>query len=133
MPPQLRANLKTVQLWQHYIQQNERGLFFTRSLQPAPPVERNNHAIPFSFQRILQRYPHRRFIFDEQYSFSLLSPVHALNFSFRLSGNSIVNLLPCPTALRTSTRPPCASTICFTMVNPIPIPCVSRLSSEPRR
>ena len=56
----------------------------------------------------------------------LLARVRALLRRTRRTGRA-------PTALRTSTRPPCASTICFTMVKPMPMPWVSRRNSVPRR
>ena len=38
------------------------------------------------------------------------------------AGMTIVKSLPSPRTLRTSTLPPCASAMCFTMESPIPAP-----------
>ena len=38
------------------------------------------------------------------------------------AGSTMVNVLPCPGALSTLHRPPCASTMCRTIARPMPVP-----------
>src|SRR5205823_250370 len=95
-------------------------------------------AIAFGLQTILERRAHRQLVFDDEQArvhddASKALDQWILEFGAPLSGISIVNLLPWPTALWTCTRPPWDSTMCFTMVKPMPMPRVSRRSSLPRR
>ncbi len=109
-------------------------LLLNSPLQPGIAINGRQHTIALAFEAVLQGRAHGRFIFDNQdTAASFCFHIQVSSFALGLSGSSIVNRLPCPTALRTMTRPPCADMVCLTMVSPMPMPCVSRRNSEPRR
>ena len=51
---------------------------------------------------------------------------HLAFSSFQPTGNRIVNVVPSPAALITSTVAPCSSIICLAMANPKPVPPLAR-------
>src|SRR6266581_5283845 len=55
-------------------------------------------------------------------------PQGGIGIRWNYAAESILkrNLEPCPTALSTQMRPPCASTICRAIDNPSPVPPASR-------
>ena len=65
-PPQFGANRETIQLRHHDIEKNQVRLFFQGALQTAFAVGRQQHAVAFGLQAILQRRAHRQLVFDDQ-------------------------------------------------------------------
>src|SRR5438874_11622407 len=73
------------------------------------------HLVAFESQVIRKSPENCRIVFDDEHT-------RHVETSATVKGIRIVNVLPAPTALWTSTRPPCASAMCLTRVSPRPVP-----------
>src|SRR6185312_1713822 len=126
-PPKLLAQRVPIELRHHHIQQNQVRLLRHNHLQPHRPVRSALRPVALRIENVAQRHTHRVLVFHND------NPRPRVGRNGAHRGNSSPNRLPCPTALSTITRPPCASATCFTMLSPIPAPSVSRRNSNPYR
>src|SRR4029079_5535465 len=101
---------------------------------PLPPGARRHDLEPFELQRRAQAAHQIGLVLDDQ---DAAPPADAprrrqarhdaarscgAGLMIGATGTYTVNVDPLPGALSTSTRPPCASAMCFTSASPMPLP-----------
>src|SRR6266852_8868471 len=126
-PAQLAADVEAALLRQHHIEDDHVVIAARCGVQSFFPIRCHLDDMLLEFEAIAQCDRHRRIVFHYENS------AHAASGSFLLweraaaaggatlrgvaaaVGSTIVNVLPSPGALLTSTRPPCAFTTWLTM------------------
>jgi hypothetical protein len=107
---QLGTEGEPIEMRQHDVEQHQVGLFIDRALEAGLAVDGGEDTVTFGLEAILKGGAHGQLVLNDEEAL-----VHD-------SGSSMVKRLPWPGSLRTVTRPWCASTMCLTMLKPIPTP-----------
>ena len=113
-PADAAHHLEAVHAGHHHVGHQHVGLFVEEALQPLLSVFGQADAEALSFQRVFDNHGQGLFVLDQQYVYKFFV-IHSQFFIHHSSFFILmVNSLPLPGSLCTSTVPPCRSTIVLT-------------------
>src|SRR5205823_7087507 len=106
---------ESVELGDHHVDDDEVGVLSTRQRQAGFAVGGRAHQVALHAEVQHEPAEDRRVVLDDDDLLAHARPACA-------DGSAIVNVVPFPTSEATLIFPPWASTMCFTMASPRPLP-----------